>query len=167
MAANDFTGLCDKGQLRVPLGQLPCTVEALDEVCVPNVLIEMSDAIVEPNNLAQRNRALDGSRRTRNVMTVHDETIEPAFARILDDTQRALGLVSIFNNDVLEFLPQEVLDHGLIIAFDFDQVGEYSEWLPTLPADVVKKLLNRLGAVRALHREFADRLQAMANALLC
>src|SRR5439155_11106903 len=166
MPSNDLTGLGDESQVRVPLGQFPCAVHALHEVGVPNVLIEMADAFVETDYLAQWNCALNSSWRSRTVVGMEDEAIQPSFARVSDDAERAFRLVSVFNNDVLEFLTQEVLDHGFVLAFDFDQVGENSERLPVLTTDVIKKLLNGLAAVRALHGKLADGLQTMANALL-
>ena len=49
--SNDFTGLSDERQVGVPLGQFPCPVHVLHKVCVPNVLIEMTDAFVETKML--------------------------------------------------------------------------------------------------------------------
>src|SRR5947207_6634607 len=118
MTANNLTGPGNKRQVRMTLGQFPGPVYALHEVRVPDVLIEVTDAAVKPDHRAQWRCTVNSARRLRPCAALEDEAVEAAFAGILDDAQRALCLIPIFNDDVLEFLAQKFLDHRFVVALD-------------------------------------------------
>src|SRR4029453_14778869 len=80
VTANHFSAPSNKPRIGILMSQLPGAICVLDDVCITNVLCEMTHTVIKSHDIRNRQSSFDFNRRLCRACTVKDKQVQPAFA---------------------------------------------------------------------------------------